>query len=151
MASPSTPRHTKRYYWPHHAVVLPLSAVITLYAGWKYVSIAGSDTVGARLWFALALLGGVVVGVVLLMRQHYALGLQDRVIRLEVRQRYFELTGRSLRSLEGGLSMKQLTALRFAPDELLPALVEEAASAQLVPGAIIERIGAQYQPDALRL
>ncbi|MBC7447411.1 MAG: hypothetical protein H7330_05075 [Hymenobacteraceae bacterium] len=150
MSSDPSSRHSARYYWPHHFVVLPLALLLTFYAGKHYADGAGSDTALARVWFTLALLAATVVGALLLLRQHYALGLQDRVIRLEVRQRYFELTGQSLRTLEARLTLKQLTALRFAPDEQLPRLVE-AATQGLAPSAIIEQIGAGYQPDSLRL
>ncbi len=151
MASDSSPRHTARYYWPHHFVLLPLALLLTFYAGRHYAAIAGSDSPLARVWFTLALLAVAVLGTLVLLRQHYALGLQDRLIRLEIRQRYFELTGQSLRPFEMRLTMKQLTALRFAPDEHLPRLVEAAANQQLAPSAIIEQIGAGYQPDTLRL
>lgn len=151
MAANQSARHSLRYYWPHHFVVLPSALVLTFYAGRHYAGVAGSDTALARVWFTLALLAATVLGTIVLLRQHYALGLQDRVIRLEVRQRYFELTGRSLRSLEARLTMKQLIALRFAPDNQFPNLVEAAASQSLAPKAIIEQIGAGYQPDTLRV
>jgi hypothetical protein len=151
MATDSPVRHTRRWYWPHHFVVLPLALLLAFYAGRHYAGVAGDDSAVARLWFTVALLAAAVVGVVLLMRQHYALGLQDRVIRLEVRQRYFELTGRSFRPLEARLPMGRITALRFAPDEQLPALAEAAVAENLSSATIIERIGAGYQPDTLRL
>ena len=151
MAAETPVRHTLRFYWPHHFVVVPLALLLTFYAGIHYAKVAGSDTADARLWFTLALLAAAVLGTAILLRQHYALGLQDRIIRLEVRQRYFELTGRPLRPLETRLTMKQLMALRFAPDEVLPTLVEAAATQSLAPAAIIEQIGAGYQPDTLRL
>ena len=151
MAAETPPRHTAQYYPPHHFIVLPLALILTIYGGIHYAKVAGSDTADARLWFTVALLAVTVLGVVVLMRQHYALGLQDRLIRLEVRQRYFELTGRSLRPLEASLTLKQIIALRFAPDEQLPRLVEAAAAQGISPAAIIEQTGPGYQPDTLRL
>jgi hypothetical protein len=138
------------FYWPHHYVVLPAAVALAFYAGRRYnTTPSGADT--ADLWLVLAALAVTVTAVLLLVRQHYALGLQDRLIRLEVRQRYFELTGRSLRPLEERLKMGQLTAVRFASDAQLPALIEAAAAEQLTSTAIIERIGDSYQPDLLRL
>ena len=151
MADSASSPHKLRFYWAHHFVVIPLALLVLLYAGRHYVGVSGSDDVFARIWFAVALLALTVLSTVVMMRQHYALGLQDRVIRLEVCQRYFEVTGRSLRPLEGRLSMKQIVALRFAPDAQLPALAEAAAQQQLTPQAIIAQIGAGYQPDLLRL
>lgn len=148
---PKNPRHSVRWYAPHHFVLLPLAAVLLLYAGRRYFDVAGTDTAGARLWFTLAALALALLATLVLLRQHYALGLQDRLIRLEVRQRYFELTGRTFRALENRLTMKQIMALRFASDEQLPALAEEAATQNTAPASIIARIGDGYQADPLRL
>lgn len=148
---PKNPRHTLRWYAPHHFVLIPFVLVLLVYAGRHYVAIAGSDTSAARVWFVLAALALALGFTVLMLRQHYALGLQDRVIRLEVRQRYFELTGRSFRALEGRLTLKQIMVLRFAADEQLPSLAEEAAAQNIAPGTIIARIGDGYQADTLRL
>ncbi len=150
--SSSTPaRHTARWYAPHHFVLIPLALLTFGYAVRRYADVAGTDSDSSRLWFTVMLLGLLTLGTLVMMRQHYALGLQDRLIRLEVRQRYFELTSRSFRTLEPRLTMKQITVLRFAPDEQLPTLAEAAASQSLTPKAIIEQIGAGYQPDLLRL
>lgn len=143
--------HTRRWYPLHHFVALPLSFVLLLYTVRRYAAVAGTDSSLARLWLTLAALAFLGLVLVMLVRQHYALGLQDRIIRLEVRQRYFELTGTSLRALEPQLTLKQFTALRFAPDEQLPALAQAAAAEKLAPATIIERIGDGYQPDPLRV
>ena len=49
----------------------------------------------------------------------YALQLQDRIIRTEENFRHYRLTGRDL---DRRLSVKQVIALRFAPDEEFPGL-----------------------------
>ncbi len=151
MSAAAPARHTLRFYWLHHFVLIPLILVLTFYAGRHYSLVAGDNSAFSRLWFTIALLGAALLTTLVMMRQHYALGLQDRVIQLEVRQRFFELTGRSLKPLEARLTLKQIMVLRFAPDEQLPALAEAAAAEGLAPAAIIERIGAGYQPDLLRL
>ncbi len=66
-----------------------------------------------------------------MLRQHYALTLQDRIVRLELRYRYFTLTNERLELLEKNLSESQLFALRFAPDEELPNLVDKAIAENL--------------------
>ena len=65
-----------------------------------------------------------------MMRQHYALTLQNRIIRLEVAYRYFTLTGKRLEE-QNLLSDSQLFALRFASDEEFVALVEKAHNEQM--------------------
>ena len=111
----SQPTKNKPMYYPwHHFVLLPAALVLALYGIRRYADVAGNDSEESRLWFTIMGLGVVLLGVLILLRQHYALALQDRLIRLEVRQRYFEITGHSLRSLEPQLTLKQILSLRFA-------------------------------------
>jgi hypothetical protein len=58
----------------------------------------------------------------------YALQLQDRIIRDEENFRYYRLTGNLL---DPTISMKQVIALRFAPDEEFPGLVERTLTEDL--------------------
>ena len=50
----------------------------------------------------------------IMLRQHYALGNQDRIVRLEFRLRFFEVFGKSADTVEKRLSFSQIAALRFA-------------------------------------
>jgi hypothetical protein len=61
----------------------------------------------------------------------YALKNQDRIIRLEMRQRYFELTGKSFNEKEKQLRLGQIIALRFASNEELLPLIEKSISENL--------------------
>jgi hypothetical protein len=72
----------------------------------------------------------------------YALKLQNRIIKEELRLRYFMLTGKSFAVKEAALRSGQVFALRFASDEELPALVEAAIAEQLRPIDIKKRIKA---------
>ena len=58
----------------------------------------------------------------------FALGAQDRAIRAEENLRYFSLTGKLF---DSRLTLGQIIALRFAPDEELIALAERAISENL--------------------
>ena len=75
-----------------------------------------------------------------MLRQHYALTLQNRIVRLELRYRYFALTNERLELLENNLTDDQFFALRFAPDEELPALVKRATAENLSGTAIKKSI-----------
>jgi hypothetical protein len=70
----------------------------------------------------------------------YALKVQDRVIRLEERQRLAGLLAEPLRSRVGELSEAQLVGLRFASDGEIPALVEETLSKKLAQADIKKAI-----------
>lgn len=139
MASSPT-KNTVMYYPWHHFVALPAAFILALYSIRRYVSVAGDDSETSRLWFVGAALGVLLVGALLLLRQHYALTLQDRIARLEVRQQYFEATGQSLRPLESQLQLSQILALRFAGDAELPGLVQAAISEKLSSKEIQARI-----------
>lgn len=84
------------------------------------------------------------------MRQHYALINQDRIVRLEVRFRYFEITGKRLEPFERQLNIQQLAALRFASDEELEALVIKSAHANLSADEIKKSIK-NWIPDNMRV
>lgn len=63
-----------------------------------------------------------------------------RIIRLEMRLRYLELSGKSFRKIEQELNMAQIAALRLANDDELLSLVEETISKKLSAREIRERI-----------
>lgn len=137
------------YPW-HHFVLLPLALILAIYGIRRYSTVAGDDSEISRLWFTLMGLAVVGVGVTLMLRQHYALSLQDRIIRLEVRQHYFEVTGQSLRPLESQLQLSQIIALRFAGDAELPELVQAAVREKLSSKDIQARIR-DFQFDTMRV
>lgn len=146
-ATPS--KNTAQFYPLHHFVALPLGLTALLYSIRRYAAVAGDDTEVSRLWFTAVLLALVVLLTLFLLRQHYALGLQDRIIRLEVRQRYFELTGQRFAALEKQLTLKQIISLRLAGDAELPGLAQAAASEKLSTKDIQARI-TDFQFDDLR-
>jgi len=85
-----------------------------------------------------------------MLRQHYALTVQNRVVRLEMRLRYYQLTHTRLEDIESKLSFGQIAALRFASDAELPALVDRALQEQLTPDAIKRSIK-NWMPDDMRV
>jgi len=60
-----------------------------------------------------------------MLRQHYALGNQNRIIILEFKQRYFELFGERSDEAAEKLTFDQIAALRFAYDEEFKTLLEQ--------------------------
>jgi len=143
-------KNTLMYYPLHHFVLLPAALILTLYGIRRYVAVAGDDSEISRLWFTAMLLAVVGFAVLVMLRQHYALKLQDRLIRLEVRQRYFEITGQSLRPLESQLHLRQIIALRFAADAELPDLVQAAIREKLSSKDIQARIR-NFEFDPMRV
>jgi hypothetical protein len=85
----------------------------------------------------LLLLLGVILVLLFFFIRIFALKAQDRAIRAEEGLRYFQLTGKRLPQQ---LQIGQIIALRFAPDDELPALVERALTEKLGSKAIKEQI-----------
>ncbi|UYZ61940.1 DUF6526 family protein [Hymenobacter weizhouensis] len=140
MAEAQPTKNTIQFYPWHHFVLLPALLVLAGYGIRRYLGVAGDDSETSRLWFTVMGLALATLGVLVILRQHYALTLQDRLIRLEMRQRYFEVTGQSLRPLEDQLTLQQIISLRLAGDAELPTLVQAAIREKLSPKAIQARI-----------
>ena len=143
-------KNPAQYYTWHHFVLMPLALLIAGYTILRYTKVAGNDDQTARLWFSVAALAIIGLGVLLMLRQHYALQLQDRICRLEVRQRYFEVSGQRFASLEKQLTIRQILSLRLAGDAELPALAQAAAAEKLLPKDIQARI-TDFQFDTMRV
>lgn len=139
-----------RHYPPHHFVLLPLTLLMVGYTIRRYAGVAGDDSEISRLWFSLAAVTLLFFVTLVMLRQHYALTLQDRVARLEVRQRYFEVSGQRFATLEKDLTLAQILALRLAGDQELPALAQAAAKEKLSAKDIQIRIN-DFQFDSMRV
>lgn len=148
MAIPT--KNTPMLYPWHHFVLMPLALLMAGYTVLRYTKVAGNDDQTARLWFSVAALAIIGLGVLTMLRQHYALQLQDRICRLEVRQRYFEVSGQRFAALEKQLTLSQILSLRLAGDAELPALAQAAAAEKLLPKDIQARI-TDFQFDTMRV
>lgn len=134
------------YYWPHHFFFYG-----TVIAGFSLCGLGIWRYEEQRLlWIMAAFIIFLTVWLAFMTRQHYALGLQNRTVRLELRLRYYVLTGRRLEQIEGQLSFGQLAALRFASDEELPGLIERSLREQLKPDEIKKSIR-NWLPDTMRV
>lgn len=88
--------------------------------------------IGGRYSMALGLAGLIGAVLILLMISRvYTTKLQDRVIKLEMRVRATALLTPSQQAVLGRLDKSQIVALRFAPDDELPLLVDRASRESL--------------------
>jgi hypothetical protein len=80
----------------------------------------------------------------------YALTMQDRVIRLEMRLRLQDALPVGLRGRIPEFTVGQLVALRFAGDEELPALAQKVLDEKITDRKAIKKMIRNWQPDFLR-
>ncbi|MBO9571760.1 MAG: hypothetical protein J7497_06060 [Chitinophagaceae bacterium] len=135
-----------RYYAPHHFVFYPVIIALIFISG-SFISRYPEQQV---IWIAITVLFIMVMWLSYMMRQHYALTLQNRVVRLEMRFRYYRLTNNAFEPLEEKLSFRQIAALRFAPDEELPDLIRRAINENLDPSQIKASVK-NWVPDHMRV
>lgn len=125
-----------RFYPPHHFVFYP----VTLLLLGTSIYFAVSAPEQRAIWLFIAVIIALIIWVAFMLRQHYSMVLQNRIVRLELRYRYFALTGTRLETFEHQLDDSQLFALRFAPDEELHALIQRAVTENLSGKAIKKSI-----------
>ena len=96
---------------------------------------------------ALLVVLTVVVTWLAFLCRIYALRAQDRAIRAEENLRHFALAGKLF---DPRLTVRQIVALRFAPDAEFVPLAARAASENLAPDAIKRAIKI-WRPDTYRI
>lgn len=80
----------------------------------------------------------------------FALTVQDRLIRLEMRLRLAELLPSDLRSRIAEFTLSQMVAMRFASDEELPMLARQVLDEKLTDRKQIKQRIKSWQADFLR-
>jgi predicted lysophospholipase L1 biosynthesis ABC-type transport system permease subunit len=134
------------YYTAHHFVFYPV--VIGLFIACMIGLFRTSED--QLLWIVLAGIVAALGWFSFLTRQHYSLGNQNRIARLELRFRYYVVTHKRFEEIEQQLSLSQILALRFASDEELEALIQKTISEKLAPDTI-KRSVKNWVPDYMRL
>ncbi|MDF2454021.1 MAG: hypothetical protein K0R51_14 [Cytophagaceae bacterium] len=140
-------KHHVRYYTTHHFIFYPVvlgAASVSAYFA------ASERNQHQLLWTAITGIFLVMAWLSYMLRQHYALNNQNRIVRLEMRFRYYVLTQQRLEPIENKLSFGQIASLRFASDEELPALVQRAVNENLSADEIKKSIH-QWLPDHMRV
>jgi hypothetical protein len=134
--------HT-RWDPPFHFFVMPVFLLVAVGATVHFIWRPGLHS-------ALMFVTAVALATAVLKIRLYALRVQDRVIRVEERQRMAALLAEPLRSRIPELTVGQLVGLRFASDAELPALVERTLSEKLSKSDIKKAIQT-WRPDYLRV
>jgi hypothetical protein len=135
-----------RFYAPHHFIFYPVILLLIISAAYYTITDAENRVVFSFITAILIL----ICWLSYMTRQHYALMNQNRTVRLEMRLRYFQLTGRPFDQAESRLSFSQLAALRFASNAELVELIERTLAENLDPKTIKESIR-NWQADYMRV
>lgn len=135
---------THRRVIPLYHVVL--FAVFLVNSIWSIVQLVRSPSWSTVIGSAVAL---ALLGLFYYARE-FALTVQDRVIRLEMRLRLRELLPADLKERVQELSRDQLVALRFASNAELPDLVREVLTNDIRRRDDIKRRIKKWEPDDLR-
>ncbi len=138
-------KNHSRLYPLHHFILTPLTAGLTI---WALVNIITSNGDLTQNVFNLILSFSLALAV--LISRIYAIKNQDRIIRIEMRLRYFELAGKSFSSKETKLRLSQIIALRFASDNELLPLIDNAISEKMSTKEIKQAIK-NWNPDYRRV
>lgn len=129
-------RHDRMIY---ATAVVYLVALVLGIAGLYFDS---ARVVGAGL--LVAIVGGVMAAS---MTRGYAVKLQDRIVRLEMRLRLERVLPEDLRGRIAEFSLRQLIALRFASDEELPDLARKVLDDKIESGDEIKKQVKNWQAD----
>ena len=126
-----------------HFFVLP---VLLINAGWSiYGAVHAFSAESVR-----SLLVAVALLLLALNARLFALTVQDRVIRLEMRLRMQRLLPEDLVPRIPEFTVAQLVALRFACDAELPELSRKVLQDKLTDRKVIKKMVREWQPDLVR-
>ena len=143
MAEQSYTNHTK-WVPTFHFFVVPVMVL----------NVVQSIVKLARHWFYWDGLVGVLVALALLIfvfnARLFALRVQDRVIRMEERQRMARLLPGDLQVRIMEFTLGQLVALRFASDGELPELARKVLADRISSRKVIKQMVKNWRADYLR-
>lgn len=132
-------RNHKKIYPLHMFVFLPISLLLFILSLYKGLSNWNTNTEIALLWLILSLVFFLFLLFSGMVRLHYGMTIQNRLILLEVSYRYYLMTGKDFEK-EVKLTDSQVFAIRFAGDEEFLDLIRLAQEENLDSESIKKRI-----------
>jgi hypothetical protein len=135
--------HVKRVP-PFHFFVVPVFLVNFIYSIYHLFKVPFSFESVFGVLLALALVGAALFG------RLFALSVQDRVIRLEMRLRMERILPADLKPRIEEFAVGQLIALRFASDAELPELARRVLNDKLADKKAIKQMVKTWKPDYMR-
>ena len=127
----------------YHGVVF-VALVVNL--GWSITKLIRTPSVDAGVGVVMA----IALFILTFFVRVFALTVQDRVIRLEMRLKMREVLPVDLQSRIGDFTPGQLVALRFASDAELPGLAAQVLRDGIEDKSAIKKLITNWQADHLR-
>lgn len=135
-----------KFYPPHHFILLPIMTAAVIIGVVKIFQNKDESLI----WILFTFLSFAILYLAIMLRQHYALGNQNRIVRLEFYLRYFQLTGKKYEETVQTLSFSQIAALRFAHDAEFVQLTMKAINENLSADNI-KKLITVWKPDHMRV
>lgn len=126
-----------------HVLVLGILAINLIWSIYRFFHAFSVES-------AISLLLAIAFVLLAFYARIFALAVQDRLIRLEMRLRMLQILSEELRPRIPEFSVGQLVALRFASDAELPALAKMVLDEKLNDRKAIKKMIREWQPDFLR-
>lgn len=135
----------RKFYAPHHFIYLPLLGFLLGLGVYKMIN--ENDQLS---WILFSIVIILLIYLAFMVRQHYALGNQNRIIRLEFKQRYFEIFNKRSDEIAEKLNFGQIAALRFAYDDEFKTLLNRALN-ENISGDEIKKSITKWRADHHRV
>jgi uncharacterized membrane protein (DUF485 family) len=144
MAEPQNYSNHVKFVPLFHFFVLPvlIANFITSIFRYRVLGFSWGWLIGMLTALALFLLAG--------LGRSFALKVQDRVIRMEERQRCERILPAELKSRVEEITPDQFVALRFASDAELPGLVSKVLADKITKRKAIKQLVKNWRGDYLR-
>ncbi|MDQ0782541.1 DUF6526 family protein [Chryseobacterium sp. W4I1] len=139
-------KNHRKFYPPHHFIYLPILIVLEIYGIYKIWDNRENELT----WILFSIVIFLLFYLAFMTRQHYALGLQNRMVILEFKQRYFEIFGKRSDEVAEKLRFDQIAALRFAYDDEFRELLNKAIT-ENISGDEIKRSIKNWKADHQRI
>lgn len=139
-------KNYRKFYPPHHFIFLPVLIILEIFGIYKI----WSDIENQLSWILFSIVIFLIFYLAIMVRQHYALGIQNRLVRLEFKQRYFEIFSQRSDEVEVKLNFGQIAALRFSYDDEFKTLLDKAIH-ENTSGDEIKKSIKNWRPDNHRI
>lgn len=126
-----------------HFVAIP---ILVINLGWSIYRVVHAFSAES----VISLLVAVALVIVAFAARVFALTVQDRIIRLEMRLRLQQVLPADLKQRVPEFTVGQLVALRFASDAELPELARKVLQDKLTNRKVIKKMVRDWQADFLR-